>query len=267
MSKRLNILFLMTDQMQGRVLDPEHPCQTPTLDRLAGRGVRITQAYTPNAVCSPARASLMTGLLPHTHGVVQVVHCQPPNMVQLDTSRPHWAQRLQEAGYRTGIFGKWHVEGSESPENFGWEYAGHGKGERFQQFLKEQEPNLREPNMIKDRPLQGIEGFRTKTFYAVNDRDPQYRGVGLHTTHALQWLDGVIGGDDPWCCYVSVNEPHDPFIVGKDAFDRYDPAQIPVPDNWHDDLAGRPGLYRKCAACSAISPWMSAKNWLRATTA
>ena len=69
-----NILFLMTDQMQGRVLEPDNPCQTPHLDRLAARGVRFRRAYTPNAVCSPARASLMTGLLPHNHGVLYVVH-------------------------------------------------------------------------------------------------------------------------------------------------------------------------------------------------
>ena len=55
MPARPNILFLMTDQMQGRVLEPGHPCQTPNLDRLAQRGVRFRRAYTPNVVCSPAR--------------------------------------------------------------------------------------------------------------------------------------------------------------------------------------------------------------------
>ena len=49
-----NILFLMTDQMQARVLEPDNPCRTPNLDRLAARGVRFRRAYTPNAVCSPA---------------------------------------------------------------------------------------------------------------------------------------------------------------------------------------------------------------------
>jgi len=69
---RPNILFLMTDQMQGRVLEPDNPCITPNFDRLAADGVRFRRAYTPNAVCSPARASLMTGLLPHSHGVLEV---------------------------------------------------------------------------------------------------------------------------------------------------------------------------------------------------
>ena len=53
MDLKPNILFLMTDQMQGRVLNPAHPYITPNIDRLARRGVRFTRAYTPNAVCSP----------------------------------------------------------------------------------------------------------------------------------------------------------------------------------------------------------------------
>ena len=119
--KRPNILFLMTDQMQGRVLDPNHPCRTPNFDRLATRGVRLPRAYTPNAVCSPARASLMTGLLPHTHGVLEVTHTVDDDQSCLRTGFPHWAQRLEQAGYRTGYFGKWHVERSGDLARFGWQ--------------------------------------------------------------------------------------------------------------------------------------------------
>ena len=71
MRDRPNILFLMAnllDQMQARVLDKGHVCQTPCLDRLAAEGTRFTRAYTPNNICSPTRASIMTGLLPHNHG-------------------------------------------------------------------------------------------------------------------------------------------------------------------------------------------------------
>ena len=123
-TSRPNILFLMTDQMQGRVLDPGNPCLTPHFDRLAARGVRFPRAYTPNAVCSPARASLMTGLLPHSHGVLEVTHCVDDDQCNLRTEHPHWAQRLQAGGYRTGYFGKWHVERSNDLRRFGWEVDG-----------------------------------------------------------------------------------------------------------------------------------------------
>ena len=241
MPQRPNILFLMCDQMQGRVLEPDHPCQTPTFDRLARRGVRITHAQTPNAICSPARASLMTGLLPHTHGVLQVTHCQPPDKVQLDTGKPHWAQHLRSAGYSTGYFGKWHVETSETPTDFGWQVHNYPENQ------PPDETALTEPNWIKKGTLRGPEGYPDNVFYGVNDRDPQYRGCGITTTRALHWLERNIDSDSPWCCFVSVQEPHDPFIVGKDAYDQYEPENLPVPENWHDDLADRPGLYRKCA--------------------
>ena len=105
-----NILFLMTDQMQGRVLEPDNPCQTPNLDRLAARGMRFRPRLHANAVCSPARASLMTGLLPHNHGVLFVEHTVDADQAVLRSQHPHWAERLTDAGYNTGYFGKWHVE-------------------------------------------------------------------------------------------------------------------------------------------------------------
>ncbi|HCK09585.1 MAG TPA: sulfatase, partial [Candidatus Latescibacteria bacterium] len=124
MADRPNILFLMTDQMQGRVLDPGHVCQTPNFDRLAKRGMRFPRAYTPNAVCSPARASLMTGLLPSTHGVLEVTHCVDDDQCVLRTEYPHWAQSLEAVGYNTGYFGKWHVERSNDLTQFGWQVDG-----------------------------------------------------------------------------------------------------------------------------------------------
>lgn len=100
----------MTDQKQGRELDPGHPCHTHNFDTLCSRGVRISRAYSPNPVCSPSRASLMTGLLPHSHGGLTVTHYVDQDQSCLRTDHPHWAQRLADAGYRTGYFGKWHVE-------------------------------------------------------------------------------------------------------------------------------------------------------------
>lgn len=109
MSRRPNIPFLMTDQIQGRVLELDSPCLTLNFDKLASMGVRFRRAYTPNAVCSPARAGLMTGLLPHNHGVPEVIHCVDEDQSVIRPDKPHWAQRLREAGYKTAYFGKWHI--------------------------------------------------------------------------------------------------------------------------------------------------------------
>ena len=116
-----NILLFLMDGVQGRLMRPEHPCHTPHFDRLAERGMRFSRAYTPAPTCSPARASLMTGLLPHNHGVLQVEHAVDADQCLLRSDRTHWAQHLTQVGYATGYFGKWHVERSDALENFGWQ--------------------------------------------------------------------------------------------------------------------------------------------------
>ena len=116
-----NLLFLMVDQMHGQVLDNGNPCITPNLDRLSKSGVKFNRAHTANPVCSPARASIMTGLLPHNHGVTTVTHTVDEDQSNLRTDKEHWAQRLKEDGYKTAYFGKWHVERSRKLEDFGWD--------------------------------------------------------------------------------------------------------------------------------------------------
>lgn len=242
-----NILFLMTDQMQGRVLDPDHPCRTPNFDRLAARGVRFTRAYTPNAVCSPARASLMTGLLPHNHGVLYVTHTVDDDQACLRTNHPHWAQQLVANGYRTGYFGKWHVERSGNLEEFGWQV----NGAEGSALLHAAEAATQEQRAAATYSLERIldqpPGYRPMRFYGVTSVPPEARGLGVRTQLALDFLDDVLTDDDPWCCFVSVLEPHDPFICGEAAYAQYDVASLPLPPNMHDDLADRPGLYRRAA--------------------
>lgn len=242
-ARRPNILFLMADQMQGRVLAPEHPCQTPVFDQLAARGVRVTRAYTPNPVCSPARASLMTGLLPHSHGVLQVTHCVDDDQCVLRTEKRHWAQCLTEAGYRTGYFGKWHVERSNELAGFGWQVSdlstrpAEGRGAAAPAG----------PSLALAEP----EGYAPSLLYGVVDRPAAERGMGTVTRHAASFLEEALASAQPWCCFVSVVEPHDPYVTSREAFARYDVDALPVPPNWDDDLAGRPGLYRKSARAFA----------------
>ncbi|NLS79665.1 MAG: sulfatase-like hydrolase/transferase, partial [Chloroflexi bacterium] len=118
---RPNVLFLMTDQQQAGTLDPGSPCQTPNLDRLARQGTRFTNAHTVNAICSPTRASLFTGVYPSQHGMVDCAHAVPDYRARLRTYLEMWSQRLAAHGYRCGYFGKWHVERSENLRHFGFE--------------------------------------------------------------------------------------------------------------------------------------------------
>ncbi|NKB66348.1 MAG: sulfatase-like hydrolase/transferase [Candidatus Latescibacteria bacterium] len=243
---RPNILFLMTDQMQAQVLDGAHPCHTPNLDRLARRGLRFTRAYTPNAVCSPARASLMTGLLPHNHGVLTVTHTVDNDQSCLRTRHPHWAQTLDGAGYRTGYFGKWHVERSNRLADFGWQTDGSSQSDLYREARRAIPGDAGKPSYQMAHYCENP-GYKRALLYGVTDARLEQRNMGLTTALASDFLTDALDGEAPWCCFVSHTEPHDPFVTSADAYNMYDVDQLAMPPNWFDETAGRPNLYRKAA--------------------
>ena len=104
-SGRPNVIWIFGDQHRAQTLgcmgDPN--VSTPNIDRLAAEGVVFTAAVAGTPLCSPYRGSLLTGYYPH-RCVPGHEHCMPPD-------QPTIATRLRAAGYRTGYFGKWHVDG------------------------------------------------------------------------------------------------------------------------------------------------------------
>ncbi len=248
MCESSNILFLMADQMQARVFDPENPCLTPNLDRLAARGVRFSRAYTSNAVCSPARASLMTGLLPHNHGVLYVTHTVDNDQGCLREDKPHWAQRLDSKNYRTGYFGKWHIERSFELDRFGWrEFVCEGQKDLMNKYHLNKSEVLN--NLIPELTYNlSNPGYRNNVHYGVSTAGIEKTYMYNATNLASDYLDKVMQDDSsPWCCFLSVIEPHDPFICTKEYFDKYNVDDIELPPNFYDELANRPGIYRKAA--------------------
>jgi len=109
---RPNILFITTDQHRPDCygFTGKRNIRTPFLDRLAVRSTRFNAAITPNVVCQPSRASILTGLLPLTHGVYD-------NHVSLHPSfgESGWARTLANSGYRSAFIGKAHF--GEHPDN------------------------------------------------------------------------------------------------------------------------------------------------------
>ncbi len=245
MSGQPNILFLMADQMQAQVLRSGHVCKTPNMDRLITRGVGFDRAYTPNAVCSPARASLMTGLLPHSHGVLEVTHVVDDDQCVLRTEFPHWAQRLEQAGYATMYFGKWHVERSDDLKPFGWQIDGNSQGALFRDFRKKTMADAKPSTYSLRKNTDYPEGYKKSILYGVTDQPVEQRGMGITTELAYHHLSEAVKKDRPWCCFVSVTEPHDPFICGQEAFAQYNMDEIKLCPNVYDDLKDKPNIYRK----------------------
>jgi arylsulfatase A-like enzyme len=102
--KRPNILFIMADDHAAHAISSYGSTinQTPQLDRLALQGMRFDRMFAVNSICTPSRATILTGKYSHINGV--------PVFNRFDGSQPTVAKYLQAAGYYTGIIGKWHLE-------------------------------------------------------------------------------------------------------------------------------------------------------------
>ena len=110
--KKPNIIFILADDLGWAELGcyGNRFNETPHLDRLAGKGMRFTQAYASAPVCSPYRASLMTGQYPLRVGITDYLRRDDTN--HLRPGRQYTiAEALRDAGYATGLIGKWHLMG------------------------------------------------------------------------------------------------------------------------------------------------------------
>lgn len=187
----------------------------------------------------------MTGMLPHNHGVLEVEHGRDADQCVLRTGLPHFAQRLSDAGYRTGYFGKWHVERTQDVSRFGWQESV-VKGEAHLKNLGRGDagPAMFELDESLCGYIEGPRGYRRILHWGVTDTPLDDRYPGLTLRDAGQFLDRHRSGD-PWCCCVSFSEPNEALVVGREAWDRYDPESIPLPVNFFDDLSDRPAMYQR----------------------
>ena len=242
---RPNIVLLMTDQQQACTVDPGSLCQTPNIDRIRAGGVRFSRAHTVNAICSPTRASLYTGTLPHTHGMVDCTHTVEDYRARFKADLPMWSRSLQAAGYCTAHFGKWHVERSEKLENFGfdrYELPGAGGWARHRAALGlPPRPESFEMEYWVRQP-----GYRDLRLYGVHD-EPEEAGAPYYWYgRGIEFVrERAADPETPWCLVVSTSEPHDPYYAPREYYELYDPVSIPQPPSFHDDLHGKPGYYRK----------------------
>jgi len=113
-----NIVFILADDLGWSELGcyGNHFNETPNLDRMAGEGVRFTDAYAAAPVCSPTRAALMTGQWPARLGITD--YLRPRSDKRLPDDIITLPEALQAAGYATGIIGKWHLTGYQHPDGF-----------------------------------------------------------------------------------------------------------------------------------------------------
>ena len=187
-SAKPNILFILVDDLGwadvGCFGSTFH--ETPNIDRLASEGMRFTDAYAACPVCSPTRASIMTGQYPVRHGITNYIRgdhrlpysavTPPKNVYQLPLEEVTIAEALRGAGYATGHIGKWHLGGDgflPQDQGFDSNYAGTSSGMPRSFFYPQWEGNPPVearageylPDHLTDRALEFIESNHQRPFF------------------------------------------------------------------------------------------------------
>lgn len=182
--------------------------RTPELDRLHGESARLTR-YCSGPLCTPARSSLFTGRYPQRTRAIDT--CCGRSM--LDPGERTLAAMFREAGYRTGLFGKWHLGDSypTRPGDHGFEESLVHLGGGLRQPSNLGMDAYFDPDLMHNGELVSREGYCTDIF----------------TEAATDWLTAGGEADRPFFCVLSTNAPHSPFEIAPEWWSKYDDGNLP----------------------------------------
>ncbi len=241
-----NILIVMTDHQRADTVLPEHPAITPNVDALARAGITFSNTFCPSPHCCPSRATFFTGLYPSRHGVWNNI-CNDQALSR--GVRPGvrlWSEELAAAGYRLDFSGKWHVSVEEGPKDRGWRehFVSGGAGDhhgvtwdRYRSIAAEPEGGERGEGAIM-RP-----GYGTYCLYGMRNEGTPHDEKAVQK--ALEVLPELARGQDPWCLYVGLVGPHDPYMVPQKYLDLYNLDDVSLPANYADDMNDKPRIYER----------------------
>ncbi len=218
---RLNVLFVMADDLRTDLASYGAPVKTPHLDRLARRGVQFNYAYCQQAVCNPSRSSLLTGRRPDTLKIwSNGTHFREmsPEVITL----PQW---FLQQGYTTRCVGKifhnWHTK--EKGDRRSWSapeflhYATHGDDAA-------EVSGVLAPNVASASPRK----YTNVPLYECRDVPDDAYFDGRVASEAVRVLSEVK--DKPFFLAVGFWKPHAPFNAPKRYWDLYDRAKLPAVD-------------------------------------
>ena len=191
-----NIVLIITDdQGYGDFGFTGNPLiRTPNLNEMAAGSARMTQFYV-SPVCAPTRASLMTGRYNYRTRVVDTYL----GRAMMEPEEVTVAELLREAGYATGIFGKWHL---------GDNYPMRPQDQGFEEVLVHRGGGIGQPS----DPPGGEDRYTDPVLFHNGERAPMEGYVtDVVFDAAADWLEGVHGDGRPFFAYVATNAPHGPF--------------------------------------------------------
>ena len=201
-----NLIVILSDEHQATALGcAGHSfIQTPHLDKLAGRGMRFENAYTPSPICVPARAAFATGKYVH-----QTSHWD--NATPYIGNPTGWGHQLQAAGTPVESIGKLHYRFEEDDSGFDQMHlpmmVKDGVGMIWASIRHENERLLGSTRMLGD--------------YIGPGESPYTRYDKAVTERTLEWLDDHKSDEKGWCLYVGLVAPHFPLVVPQPFYDLY----------------------------------------------
>lgn len=239
-----NVLFFLTDQERYDLTAPGSPVETPNIDRLRDEGMTFDRAYTPISICSAARASLLTGLYPHNHGMLNNCHEDDAIQPNLPPELPTFGELLAEAGYTNRYVGKWHVGRDQGPGDFGFEYRG-GADRHHDADLAGDFADYREELGVdvseEDLQDQIYTGGERPTLVAATDPVPVEATRAYYIAQqAIERLHDGLG--DPFFLRVDLYGPHHPYVVPEPYASMYDPEGIERPASYAETFEGKPAV-------------------------
>jgi len=201
-AERPNFLFILSDDHAAHALScyGSQINQTPNLDRIASSGMRFQNCFAVNSICTPSRATLLTGKYSHKNGVTV--------FNRFDGSQPHVAKYLHASGYQTAIIGKWHL--FSDPTGFDHWNILPGQG------------LYNDPVMIENGRTNHLKGY-------VSD---------LIGDFSLDWLK-KRDASKPFCLMMNPKAPHREWTPPPKWTNLYANVDLPLPATFNDDYSGR----------------------------
>lgn len=223
-----HVFFLMCDELRADSLGfmGNSIVRTPYLDELAQDSVIFEQAYTNCPMCVPARASLMTGRNPLSHGILD-------NAMRMVEDEQPLPELLREHGYTTTMYGKLHVH--RTPEQCGFDEFMNGSPDPYTSFL-----GIKDPEMRRQSTFKKNEGDIPLVIHGKSPTHPDQTSCSRLTEAYIDRIQDVPHSDRPIFHYLSLLDPHTPYMPTQPYADMYDPAELPLPLNAGRTLADKP---------------------------
>lgn len=212
-----NIVFIMTDDHAAHALSVygSKLIQTPHMDRLAQEGIKFENCFVTNSICTPSRAVMLTGKYSHLNGV--------PVFNHLDNSQPLLSKYLQQAGYHTGVIGKWHLGGNNpqrpddgKPAGFDYWNILPGQGAYF------------DPVMIEMGERKKLKGYTTDLITDLSINFVKQRPA-----------------NKPFFLMYHHKAPHRNWQPAEKYRKQFENIELPLPATFDDDYQGKADASRQ----------------------